>query len=215
MAGCFGVMRLSNFKLFASLPPKTSIKTPFESAYKKLNPKGKVPLLVVDGEALSENVAILLHLNILFPAAKLLPLAKSPIDAARQTADLCFCSSTLHPLVTRIRMPGFVAGPDAARSVWEKACDAMRDHFQLVEDRLADGDWWYGEDWSIVDAYLGWVFWRVSGADFPVADYPRFADHAQRLAARPSVQQAMAIEASANALLEAEGLSFKPTPPPV
>lgn len=183
-------------------------------AYKQLNPKGKVPLLVVDGEALSENVAILSYLNNLFPAARLLPLVASPIDAARQTADLCFCSATLHPLVTRIRMPGFFAGSEAARSVWEKACDAMREHFQLIEDKLAKGDWWYGEDWSIVDAYLGWVFWRVEGADFPVADYSHFADHAQRLAGRSSVQQAMAIEADANAMLEAEGLAFKPAPLP-
>ena len=183
-------------------------------AYKQLNPKGKVPLLVVDGEALSENVAILSHLNNQFPAARLLPPVASPIDAARQTADLCFCSATLHPLVTRIRMPGSFAGPEAARIVWGKACEAMREHFQMVEDRLADCDWWYGKDWSIIDAYLGWVFWRVEGADFPVADYPRFSDHAQRLAARPSVQQAMAIEAEANATLEAEGLMFKPMPLP-
>ena len=41
--------------------------------YKKLNPKGKVPCLVIDGEALTENVAILSHLNQRFPDAHLLP----------------------------------------------------------------------------------------------------------------------------------------------
>lgn len=183
-------------------------------AYKSLNSMGKVPLLVIDGEALSENVAILSHLNYLFPDAGLLPLTSSPIEAARQTADLCFCSATLHPLVTRIRIPGLFATPEAARSVWDKACEAMREHFQLIETRLADGDWWYGNDWSVMDAYLNWVFWRVEGADFPVADYPRFAEHSQRMQKRPSFQQAMAREAEANATLEAEGLVFKPAPLP-
>lgn len=183
-------------------------------AYKSLNPKGKVPLLVIDGEALSENVAILSHLNHLFPAAGLLPPTSSPIEAARQAADLCFCSATLHPLVTRIRIPGLFAAPEAARSVWENACDAMREHFQLIDDRLAGGGWWYGNDWSIIDAYLNWVFWRVEGADFPVADYPYFADHSKRIQKRPAYQQAMAREAEANATLEAEGLVFKPAPLP-
>ena len=183
-------------------------------AYKSLNPRGKVPLLVIAGEALSENVAILSHLNQLFPAAGLLPPVTAPIEAARQTADLCFCSATLHPIVTRIRIPGIFAGQDGARAVWEKACDAMREHFQLIEDRLADGPWWYGEDWSILDAYLNWVFWRVEGANFPAADYPRFADHSRRMQATPSYGRAMEIEAEANATLEAEGLVFKPAPLP-
>ena len=179
-------------------------------AFKRVNPRGKVPALVIGGEALTENVAILTHLNQLFPDAGLLPPAPTPLDAARQIADLCFCSATLHPIVTRIRMPGRFASPDAAASVKEKACEAMRDHFQLVEDRLANGPWWYGDKWSVMDAYLGWVFWRVEGADFPVADYPRFADHAKRTQSRRAHQQAMEVEAAASAQLEAEGAAFKP-----
>lgn len=180
--------------------------------YKQVNPKGKVPTLVVDGEALTENVAIIAYLNQVFPSAKLLPLAATPLDTARQIADLCFCSATLHPIVTRLRLPQMFSTPEAARTVWEKASGAMHEFFKLIEDRLADGPWWYGNDWSAMDAYLNWVFWRVEGAEFSVADYPLFADHAQRMAARPSFKRAMEIEAAATATLEAEGLVFRPTP---
>jgi glutathione S-transferase len=180
-------------------------------AFKSVNPKGKVPTLVVGGEALTENVAILSHLNLLFPAAGLLPRAPSQIDAARQIADLCFCSASLHPLVTRIRMPGRFASADAARSVRDKACEAMHEHFGLIETRLGNGPWWFGDTWSVMDAYLNWVFWRVEGAEFPVANYPRFIDHAQRMKLRPSYRQAMEVEAAANAQLEAEGAVFKPS----
>ena len=183
-------------------------------AYKALNPKGKVPALVVDGQALTENVAIIAYLDRVFPQAGLLPPATSPLESARQIADLCFCSATLHPIVTRIRLPQMFATPEATRTVWEKACEAMREFFQLIEDRLEGGPWWYGADWSAMDAYLNWVFWRVEGADFPVGDYPRFADHARRMAERPSVKRAMQIEAEATATLEAEGLAFKPAPLP-
>lgn len=184
-------------------------------AYKRVNPKGKVPALVVDGDALTENVAIIGYLNQLFPAAGLMPPAATPIEVARQVADLCFCSATLHPIVTRIRLPQLFATPEAARTVWEKSCAALREFFQLVEDRLAKGPWWYGDRWSAMDAYLNWVFWRVEGADFSVTDYPCFSDHAKRMAERPAYKRAMEIETAAAAQLEAEGLAFKPPPSPV
>ena len=180
--------------------------------FKKLNPKGKVPTLVIDGEVLTENVAIITYLNERFPDARLLPDASDSLTRARQIADLCFCSATLHPLVTRIRMPQFFANEDATQTVWEKGCAAMTEFFELIEDRLADQPWWYGNQWSAMDAYLYWVFWRVEGADFDVFPFPRFKDYARRMEERPAVQRAWQRENKATAQLEAEGLNFKPPP---
>jgi len=181
--------------------------------FRRFNPKGKVPALEMDGETLTESVAILWYLNQRFPEARLLPPADDALERARQIADLAFCATTLHPLVSRIRFPQFVAGPEPAAAVYVAASDALREYFQLVEERLEGSDWWYGDAWSVMDAYLYWVFWRVEGAGFPVADYPRYFDHARRIEQRPSVQRAMAREAEAERQLEAEGLSVKPTIP--
>ena len=41
--------------------------------YLAVNPKGKVPALLIDGQPLTENVAILRWLNRTYPEAKLLP----------------------------------------------------------------------------------------------------------------------------------------------
>lgn len=41
--------------------------------YLKINPRGKVPALSIDGSVLTENVAILTYLARQFPAAHLLP----------------------------------------------------------------------------------------------------------------------------------------------
>ena len=180
--------------------------------YRKLNPKGKVPTLVIGGEVLTENVAIVTHLNERFPDSRLMPEASDSLTRARQLADLCFCSATLHPIVTRIRMPHFFANKDAAQSVWEKGCEAMMEFFGLIENRLADQAWWYGDSWSAMDAYLYWVFWRVEGADFDTTPYPRFKDHSDRVEERPAVQRALAREKAAEAQLESEGLNFKPPP---
>lgn len=181
--------------------------------YKQHNPKGKVPCLLVDGESLTENVAILSYLNERFPQARLLPPASAALPRYQQIADLSFCSATLHPIVTRIRRPASFARPEHARAVWESGCDAMNEYFTLIEQRLANGSWWYGEVWSVMDAYLYWVFWRVEGAGFEVSSYPIFKNHAQRMEQRPSVQRALAREAEAELQLEVEGLTF--TPPPL
>lgn len=177
----------------------------------KLNPKGKVPTLMVGDVPLTENIAIARYLAGHFPAARLLPAHGDPLADAQVTADLSFCAATLHPIVTRIRMPNFmVDGDEAIASARAKAIEAMRPMAQVVEDRVAGGRWWYGDDWSLVDAYVFWVWFRITGAGFPDGDFPAWAEHAARMETRPAVQRALAQEAALQAQLEAEGLVFRP-----
>ncbi|GAB4274311.1 MAG: glutathione S-transferase family protein [Pararhodobacter sp.] len=176
-----------------------------------LNPKGKVPTLLVGGEPLTENVAIARYLAARFPRARLLPKGDDPLAEARITADLSFCAATLHPIVTRIRMPAFmVDGEEARASVRSKAIAAMQPFARMIDDRLGDGGWWYGAEWSLVDACLYWVWFRITGAGFPAGDHPAWADHAARMEARPAVRRALQREAEMEAQLEAEGLAFRP-----
>ena len=51
--------------------------------YLALNPKGRVPTLIVDGRVLTENVAILLWLAARFPEANLLPQYQDAFDKAQ------------------------------------------------------------------------------------------------------------------------------------
>jgi glutathione S-transferase len=90
----------------------------------------------------------------------------------------------------------------------------MTEFFELIENRLTDQPWWYGGQWSAMDAYLYWVYWRVSGADYDVTPFPSFKDHFDRMEERPAVQRAWQRENAATAQLEAEGLNFKPPPRP-
>jgi len=127
-----------------------------------------------------------------------------------RTADLAFCSATLHPIVSRMRVPMFMAqGGDAIASVKTTAVEAMHPMAAVVEDRLSGKTWWYGDDWSIMDAYIYWVFFRITGGGFPVDNYPNWAAHAHRMDARPAVRAALAMEAKLQATLEAEGLAPK------
>src|SRR5215211_817788 len=62
-------------------------------AYLKLNPRGKVPTLAVDGgKTLVENTAILTYLAREFPEKKLLP--SDPLEEARCISLMAWFSNT-------------------------------------------------------------------------------------------------------------------------
>ena len=172
-----------------------------------INPKGKVPALLIDGEPLTENVAILTWLNRTFPKAGLLPAAASDLSAAQQIADLAAISGTIHPIVTRIALPGkFGLGDGGAPAIRAAAIQTMHPLMTMLNARLAGGCWWYGAQWSIVDAYIFWAWWRLSVVDYPSDDFPNMVDHAARILQRPSVARAMAQEVKYARQMRADGL---------
>ncbi len=179
-------------------------------AYLSLNPKGKVPTLLVDGEPLTENVAILSWLNSQYPDSALLPRVLDPLARARQMADLSFCASGLHPIVTRIRVPQFFCDTtDGMARVVELATAAMKLNLGWVEERLGRQPWWYGRDWSILDAYINWVWFRITGAGFDPSGFPNLVRHDEELKRRPSVMRALAASRRVAEDLEARGLAVK------
>jgi len=185
-------------------PMVKETKTP---EYLAINPKGKVPVLLIDDEIRTENVAILSFLSRRYPEAGLLPGATNDISAMHQLADLCYCSATLHPIVTRIRNPHFFVETEVARQQVRKyAIEAMWPNFDLIEKRIAGGKWWYGEQWSVIDAYIYWVWFRSSDAKFSRDDYPAISDFAERMSELDAVKKMLAREHAAEKQLRDEGL---------
>src|SRR4051794_23191815 len=63
--------------------------------YQKVNPRGKVPALGIDGgRILTENTAILTYLARRFPKKKLLP--SDPLEEARCISQMAWFSNTVH-----------------------------------------------------------------------------------------------------------------------
>ncbi len=178
----------------------------------KINPKGKVPTLLIDGEPLTENVAILTWLNTTFPDAHLMPETSDPFDTVKQTADLAFFAGTVHPTITRIAMPvKFI--DDKALSfelVRPKGTEAMMPIMSMINQRLENGRWWYGDIWSAVDGYLYWAWDRITGVGFPGDAFPNIQRHHKLSNERPAVRRAMAREAEDTAMLKGEGLFVAP-----
>jgi glutathione S-transferase len=184
-------------------------------AFLAVSPLGKVPVLRIDGSVIVENTAIVRYLARRFPDARLMPPVRDDLEDAHQIGDLCYCAATLHPIVTRIRIPTFFAAtPEAQASVYERALEAMVQSLALAERRLNKGGWWYGADWSLMDAYINWVWFRITGAGFGPKPFPALVDHDRRMADRPAVRKALAREGELERRLEAEGLRFTPPAAP-
>lgn len=173
----------------------------FTPEYTALNPKNKVPLLVIDGKPLTENVAIITWLSKAYPAARLLP-AGDPMKEAEALAMLAWCTAGIHPIFSRMFGPQKVCDvPDTADSIKRLAAEITAKNFALIDSMLEGKDFILG-DFSAVDGYLV-VFWRWAlFHKLDLAPYKNYAKHFERMNQRPGVQRALAREAEASAAFE-------------
>jgi glutathione S-transferase len=164
------------------------------AAYLRINPKGRVPSLVTDRGILTETPAILAFIAQSFPAARLAPL-DDPFGFARVQAFNSYLCSTVH-VAHAHRMRGYRWADDAAAiaAMQRKAPQAVGECFALIERDMFAGPFVMGEAYTICDPYLFTLaqWWEADGVD--PARLPKLQDHRRRMAARPSVQRAIAVE---------------------
>jgi len=164
--------------------------------YLAINPKGKVPTLVIDDRVLTENPAIIFQFARIYPDAGLLPALADHWSATQGLSDLIWCGGTLQPIVGRLMRPALYSEKDAA-GVHENAIAQFTQMAATLSERLSNGRWWYGDNWSIVDVYLYWAYSVAAYAGFPLANYPALEEHTARVRARPSFQRALQREKAA------------------
>ncbi|MEM9841199.1 MAG: glutathione S-transferase family protein [Pseudomonadota bacterium] len=161
--------------------------------YLKIHPGGKVPALQVGERVLTENAAILLYLDAIAPEAGLLPQSTDPLERAQSVSELIWCASSFHPAIRQVRMAmRFTDGdPSGVRAKGVEFSQAM---FAQADARLSQGEWWFGDAWSIVDVYVNWcVMTAISAEPSLLAPCPSLQAHMQRVHARPSFQTAMQV----------------------
>lgn len=172
----------------------------------RLNPKGRVPVLVtehvtngrVQSEVLTEAPAILLYLAMRHPAAGL--LANTADGLVRSVEWFNWLSSSVHAVAVRQiwRPETFIdesLHPNGESGVIAKGKLNLAAAFGLIESRLQVATWAVGDNYSIVDAYL-LVFYRWGnrmGINMR-ALHPQWTAHTERVLLRPAVQGALASE---------------------
>jgi len=159
--------------------------------YRKVNPLGYVPALVLDdGTLLTEGAAIVQYIADQVPSKNLAP-PNGTIARTRLQAWLNFISSEMHKGGFS---PLFYRGmPEEGKDIFRKR---LMDRFAHLDQHLSNNEYLMGREYSIADAHLfvvsNWTGW----VHFDLSRYPNVATYRRRIGARAAVQAA----------LEAEGL---------
>lgn len=163
--------------------------------YLALNPNGLVPTLIVDGRPHYEAAALAMYLADRHPQAGFAPALDDP-----QRAE---CLQWMFNLVSTLQAPARLwwypwdlqADDAAVRAGAQARIEAACERFDA---HLAQrGPYLLGERLSVADFYLTMLMRWTRNLPKPAHDWPRLAEHARRMKARPSFKT----------LYEREGLS--------
>ncbi|WP_370681976.1 glutathione S-transferase family protein [Comamonas sp. GB3 AK4-5] len=125
------------------------------AGFLRINPKGRVPVLVVGAEVLTELPAILLYLALRHPEGNWLPTAH-PMALARCAEWFNWLSGTVHTMaVGQVWQAGrFIGEPCLEAQVEAKGRINLTQAFERIEGHLSREPYAVGRQYSAVDPYL-------------------------------------------------------------
>lgn len=163
-------------------------------AYLAVNPRGRVPALVVDQGTIVESTAILDYVAAT-AAPHLMPA--DPVGRARAISLMAWFSSTVHPNFTHVGRPERFATDSA---VHEHLKAVGRDNFfanlKEIDGLLAGRTWILGDAFSVVDGYALVFYGWGKRIGLPVADLAHYTAWKDRMLARPAVRRVLEREQS-------------------
>jgi glutathione S-transferase len=156
--------------------------------YLKVNPKGQVPALALDGgELVTEGPVIVQMLADKAPGKNLAP-ARDSAERYKLQEWLNYITAELHKNMGPLFSPML---SDDAKAFFK---DRAMGKFKYIDGRLAGHDYLMGKQFTVADAYL---FVMLSWADamkFDLSGLPNLVAYKARVAARPKVQEALVKE---------------------
>ena len=156
--------------------------------YWSVNPKGYVPALELDnGEILTEGPAIVQYLADLKPGSSLAP-ANGTWARVRLQETLNYITSEIHKTYS----PLF--NPKVTSEVRQERIEYLRKRYALIDKQLADRQYLFGDQFTVADAYLFVVTNWAKGVSVDLSGFKNLLAFQKRVAARPAVQAAMAVE---------------------
>jgi len=162
--------------------------------YLRLNPNGRIPVLLDGDLVLYETAAITLHLVDRHPEARLAP----PVGTADRGQFYKWMVHLTNTPQAEYRAWFYphehTADPAAAPSVKEAARQRLEAMFDRIAVQLDGRDWLLDWGFSAADLFLFMLVRWGRGMPRPPRDLPALAAHAARVAARPAVLAALAAE---------------------
>ena len=152
------------------------------------NPKGMVPVLVLDnGEVLTEGPAIVQWIADQKPDSGLAPPCGT-MARYHLMEWLNFVTSELHKTYS----PLFRAETPAETRTERHAY--LRKRYAIIEKQLQGRPYLFGDSFTVADAYLFTITNWAGTVKFDLSSFPNVLAFQARVAARPQVQAAMKAE---------------------
>ena len=163
--------------------------------YLRLNPRGKIPTLIIDGKPFHESAALMLMLAERHPHANLAPPAGSLARAEWYELAVTLAND----LGNNFRLwfyPSDIGGgsdDQALRSAIQQRIESM---WATLDARLADnGPYLLGETFSGVDLMLTMYMRWSRNMPRPATSWPALQKYADMMRARPSWRHISEVEA--------------------
>ena len=155
--------------------------------FTQVNAKGYVPALRLDdGALLTEGPAIIQYLADSKPESGLAP-QPGTLERYHLQEWLNFISTEVHKQFVPLFHP--------ASADWKAAgLDNLTRRFDWITQQLAGKTWLMGDRFTVADAYLFTVLNWCQWVEVDLAKWPVLKAYADRVAARPKVQEALKAE---------------------
>ena len=168
-------------------PTKTKV-LPDGSDYRKVNPLGYVPYLVLDdGTGLREGPAIVQYIADQAPDKKLAP-PNGTVARYELQSWLNFVGTEVHKNFGPLFNPDM---PEEAKKIF---IATLLGRLKWVDGELAGKPYLMGEDFTVADGYLFVVTNWAKPLGIDLSGLPNLLAFRERVAARPAVQRAMQAE---------------------
>ena len=152
-----------------------------------------MPALSIDGNVLTENVAILTYLAKRFPNAQLLPQDLS--EEARCISTMAWFASAVHPTFAHIIRPERFATDTAAQlNMKEMARKTFWAHCKEVNDLLSGKQWMMGAQYTVSDPYAFFFYDLGLRIKLPVQELAAYAAFGERMLQRSAVRRVRELE---------------------
>lgn len=161
--------------------------------YLAINPKGRVPVLETEEGVLTETPALLLYLCQCFPEANLAPLANNFALAKMQAFNSYLCATVHVAHAHRVRGIRWADDPVAIEDMKRKVPQTMGDCMELIENKMLEGPWVMGEQYTVADMYLYTISSWLEGDSVDLTKIPRVMAHYARMEEDPVVKRITAL----------------------
>lgn len=160
------------------------------ATYLAINPRGKVPALVIDGRAILENVAIQYYLALRYPDLEFAP--RDLLDRVDWLTFLTWISNEVHPRYRQYRRPELFAEDTSSHdAIRLRGKDEFLNAMAEINRRLNGREWIFGNRFSTADTYAFVMHLWGHMAQFDMAEFTHLLAHGRRLSALAPVAKVL------------------------